>query len=163
MYSVSQFQSVRICQIILTACWHAIALNFLNSPFFLWFLVGFGGGCGFIISHGCFVYCMFIFPHPFLMLCWFLLLFFFLWSMINTTGMPNGLYIHWKLIIENLYSTSLFSVEETWCVIKQVQVSELNISTCWRCIKSAFKTHWHISGSAIKRCALLGLNALSQG
>lgn len=161
MYSVSQFQSVRICQIILTADMPLLWIFWIPrfSFNFLWEI---RGGCGFIISHGCFVYCMFIFPHPFLMLCWFLLLF-FLWLMINTTGMPNGLYFHWKLIIENLYSTSLFSVGETWRVIKQVQVSELNISTCRRGIKSAFKTHWHISGSAIKRCALLGLNALSQG
>lgn len=161
MYSVSQFQSVRICQIILTADMPLLWI-FWIPRFSFNFLWEFRGGCGFIIFHGCCV--LLIFPIHFwcLMLCWFLLLF-FLWSMINTTGMPNGLYIHWKLIIENLYSTSLFSVGETWRVIKQVQVSELNISTCRRGIKSAFKTHWHISGSAIKRCALLGLNALSQG
>lgn len=128
------------------------------------FLWEFRGGYCFIISHGCFAYCWFS-PSIFGVWCFadFCCCCFFLWSMINTTGMPNGLYIHWKLIIENLYSTSLFSVGETWRVIKQVQVSELNISTCRRGIKSAFKTHWHISGSAIKRCALLGLNALSQG
>lgn len=162
MYSVSQFQSVRICQIILTADMPLLWI-FWIPRFSFNFLWEFRGGCGFIISRVCFVFCLF-FPIHFwcLMLCWFLLLF-FLWSMINTTGMPNGLYIHWKLIIENLYSSSLFSVGETWRVIKQVQVSELNISTCRRGIKSAFKTHWHISGSAIKRCALLGLNALSQG
>lgn len=130
------------------------------------FPLNFTGIWGWVLFHHfSWLFCvLFIFPIHFwcLMLCWFLLLF-FLWSMINTTGMPNGLYIHWKLIIENLYSTSLFSVGETWRVIKQVQVSELKISTCRRGIKSAFKTHWHISGSVIKRCALLGLNALSQG
>lgn len=161
MYSVSQFQSVRICQIILTA--DMPLLWIFEFPVFPLIFCG-SLGVGAVSSFFMAVLRIADFPIHFwcLMLCWFLLLF-FLWSMINTTGMPNGLYIHWKLIIENLYSTSLFSVGETWRVIKQVQVSELNISTCRRGIKSAFKTHWHISGSAIKRCALLGLNALSQG
>lgn len=157
MYSVSQFQSVRICQIILTADMPLLWIFWI--PRFS-FDLGVGAVSSFFMAVLC-IACLF-FPIHFWCFADFCCCF-FLWSMINTTGMPNGLYIHWKLIIENLYSTSLFSVGETWRVIKQVQVSELNISTCRRGIKSAFKTHWHISGSAIKRCALLGLNALSQG
>lgn len=41
--------------------------------------------------------CIAYFPHPFLVfdaLLIFVVVVFFLWSMINTTGMPNGLYIH---------------------------------------------------------------------
>lgn len=123
-------------------------------------------GVGTVSSFLMAVLCIAYFSHPFLVfdaLLIFVVVVFFYGQWLIPQECLMASYIHWKLIIENLYSTSLFSVGETWRVIKQVQVSELNISTCRRCIKSAFKTHWHISGSAIKRCALLGLNALSQG
>lgn len=157
MYSVSQFQSVRICQIILTADMPLLWIFWI--PRFS-FDLGVGAVSSFFMAVLC-IACLF-FPIHFWCFADFCCCFFYgQWLIPQECLMAP--YIHWKLIIENLYSTSLFSVGETWRVIKQVQVSELNISTCRRGIKSAFKTHWHISGSAIKRCALLGLNALSQG
>lgn len=158
MYSVSQFQSVRICQIILTADMPLLWIFWIpRFSFDFWGWVRF--------HHFSWLFCVlhvYFSPSIFDALLIFVVVFFYgQWLIPQECLMAS--YIHWKLIIENLYSSSLFSVGETWRVIKQVQVSELNISTCRRGIKSAFKTHWHISGSAIKRCALLGLNALSQG
>lgn len=54
-------------------------------------------GVGTVSSFLMAVLCIAYFPHPFLVfdaLLIFVVVVFFLWSMINTTGMPNGLYIH---------------------------------------------------------------------
>lgn len=135
MYIVSQFQSVKICQNYFN-CWQAIALNFLNSLFCFFFKwdLGVDAVSSFLIAVLYKYTCvLFIFPHPFLVcsiLCWFLLLFFFLWSVINTTGMPC-------IFIENSYklktytttSTSLSIVRET-CNYQGIWTKYLYIPVC---------------------------------